>query len=114
MQAKDVARRTAAYAPDVVLFDVIGPLRHAGLPALQRRLADWFSTFDGPIGCDIRDLDVTAGADVAYCHSLHHFTGQLLSGGSLDMWVRFTTCLRRLDGRWMITHEHASVPITPS
>jgi ketosteroid isomerase-like protein len=26
------------------------------------------------------------------------------------MWVRFTVCLRKIDGHWMVTHEHASVP----
>jgi ketosteroid isomerase-like protein len=26
------------------------------------------------------------------------------------MWVRVTTAYRRVKGRWMITHEHSSVP----
>ena len=26
------------------------------------------------------------------------------------MWVRATTCYRKIDGTWMITHEHQSVP----
>jgi ketosteroid isomerase-like protein len=26
------------------------------------------------------------------------------------MWWRATVCYRKLDGQWMITHEHASVP----
>jgi ketosteroid isomerase-like protein len=26
------------------------------------------------------------------------------------MWVRATTCYRKIDGKWMITHEHQSVP----
>jgi ketosteroid isomerase-like protein len=26
------------------------------------------------------------------------------------MWVRATLCLRRIDGKWMIAHEHQSVP----
>ncbi len=113
LRAKDVAKRTTGYAPNVVLFDVIGPLRHTGLAALRQRLTDWFSTFDGPIGCEIRDLDIAAGTDVASCYSLNHFTGRLRDGASLDMWVRFTTCLRRTDGRWMVIHEHASAPFNP-
>ena len=26
------------------------------------------------------------------------------------MWWRATVCYRKLDGRWLVTHEHASVP----
>jgi ketosteroid isomerase-like protein len=26
------------------------------------------------------------------------------------MWVRATLCLRRIDDKWMIAHEHQSVP----
>jgi len=114
LRIKDVAARTVGYAPDVALFDVIGPLQHTGLAALRQRLADWFDTFDGPVDCEIRDLHVTAGTDTAFCHSLHHFTGRRLDGSALDMWVRFTTGLRRIDGSWAITHEHASAPLSPS
>jgi ketosteroid isomerase-like protein len=112
LRAKDVAGCTIGYAPDVVLFDVIGPPQHTGLAALRQRLADWFATFEGPVDCEIRDLQVTAGTDTAFCHSLHHFTGRRLDGSFLDMWVRFTTCLRRIDGSWAITHEHASAPLS--
>jgi hypothetical protein len=27
------------------------------------------------------------------------------------MWVRWTACFRKLDGRWLVTHEQVSVPI---
>ena len=26
------------------------------------------------------------------------------------MWVRSTVCYRKIDGRWVVTHEHTSVP----
>ena len=26
------------------------------------------------------------------------------------MWVRATVCYRKIDGTWMVTHEHNSVP----
>ena len=27
-----------------------------------------------------------------------------------DLWFRVTLGLRRVDGRWLVTHEHESVP----
>jgi ketosteroid isomerase-like protein len=29
------------------------------------------------------------------------------------MWVRATTCYRKVDGAWKIVHEHQSVPFDP-
>jgi uncharacterized protein (TIGR02246 family) len=113
LHAKDVARRTAHYAHDVVIFDVINPVQHVGLDALKQRLSQWFSTFDGPIDSELRDLQIAADGQVAFCHSLQRFRGSLKNGGKLDMLVRYTTCLRKIDDRWVVTHEHASTPFDP-
>ena len=56
LRAKDVTGRTAHYADDVVVFDVITPIQQLGLDALKQRLAQWFSTFDGPIDSEMHDL----------------------------------------------------------
>jgi ketosteroid isomerase-like protein len=114
LRAKDVAGRTAHYADDVLIFDVVNPGQHAGLDALRQRLAQWFSTFDGPIGCEVRDLHITADEHVAFCRSLQRFRGSLANGGTLDMLVRYTTCLGKTDSDWAVTHEHASTPFDPA
>ncbi len=114
LRAKDVAGRTAHYADDVLVFDVINPVQHAGLDALKQRLAQWFSAFDGPIDCEVRDLQITADQHLAFCHSLQRFRGSLANGGMLDMLVRYTTCLRKTGDRWAVTHEHASTPFDPA
>jgi ketosteroid isomerase-like protein len=33
------------------------------------------------------------------------------TGKKADYWVRVTSGLRKIDGRWVITHEHISMPI---
>lgn len=58
----------------------------------------------------LRNLQVAAAGDVAFCHSLNHITGTLRTGGEVDMWVRTTVCFREIDGRWVVTHEHTSSP----
>jgi ketosteroid isomerase-like protein len=113
VRAKDVAARTARYAADVELFDVVGPLRHHGRRALESRLTEWFSTFVGPVDCEVRDLDIVAGEDVAFCHNLTRFSGTT-ANGRLDMWVRFTVGMRKVGDEWTVVHEHASVPFDPA
>ena len=108
IRAKDVDGSVASYAADVLLFDVVNPLQSTGSDAARARLAEWFASFRGPIGYELRDLSIAAGDEVAFCHSLNRAT--TTGGQKLDMWWRATVCYRRIDGAWMVTHEHASVP----
>jgi uncharacterized protein (TIGR02246 family) len=110
IRAKDIDGSAANYAPDVLLFDVVNPLQSIGSDALRRRLAEWFSSFEGPIGYELRDLTIAAGDDVAFSHSLNHVSATTRDGKKLDMWWRATVCYRHIDGAWTITHAHASVP----
>jgi ketosteroid isomerase-like protein len=57
-------------------------------------------------------LTVTAGGDVAFSHALHRYSG-VIGGKQIAMWLRATTCYRKLDGTWRIAHEHQSVPFDP-
>jgi ketosteroid isomerase-like protein len=52
---------------------------------------------------------VTDG-DLAFAHSLNHVSGKLISGRDSDAWVRWTACFRQIDGVWLVTHDHVSVP----
>ena len=72
----------ANHAPDVLSFDVINDLQVRGADAVRARAQNWFSAYPGKIGYEVRDLKITAGADVAFCTYLYHVTGTLQDGGS--------------------------------
>jgi uncharacterized protein (TIGR02246 family) len=114
IRVKDVDRIVAAYAPDVLLFDVVDPLRARGSETLRERLVAWFGSFDGPIGYEVRDLEIAAGEEVGFSHGLNRVSATTTDGRRLEMWWRATACYRRLDGAWRITHQHASVPFEPA
>jgi uncharacterized protein (TIGR02246 family) len=112
MRDRDAERLVSRYAPDAVLFDLAPPLRHIG-PELHdaNGVRSWLAGFDGPIGLEIRDLTVTVGEDVAFCHSLNRLSATPHGAPeSFELWFRATVCLRKLDGTWQITHEHKSTP----
>ena len=100
----------ACFAPDVLTFDLAPPLQHAGREVIRKGLEDWFSTWDGPIGLEIRDLRVTADGRVAYCTSLQRMSGTKVDGETPHLWCRSTMCLQKIDGTWRIAHEHTSTP----
>jgi SnoaL-like protein len=39
------------------------------------------------------------------------FTGKLKNGQPSDMWLRATSGLRKMNGKWLIVHDHVSVPV---
>jgi ketosteroid isomerase-like protein len=111
LRAKDLGGLMSHYTQDIVVFDLAPPLQYQGAVAYRKNWADWFPSFQGPVGYEIRDLSVTTGADVAFCRSLNRITGTRTSGENTDVWVRATVGLRKIGGEWMINHEHFSVPI---
>jgi ketosteroid isomerase-like protein len=111
LRSKDAEAVMSHYAADLVLFDLAPPLKYAGANALDKKaLEKWFSSFQASIGYEIRDLNITAGDNVAFCHSLNRLTGRKTGGEEVDVWLRATVCFRRIAGKWTITHWHESVP----
>src|SRR6185437_8542211 len=68
---KDIDRAMSHIARDILSFDVINPLQYRGSDSLRKRAAEWFASFEGPIGFELQDLSVVTGGDVAFSHSLN-------------------------------------------
>ena len=71
---------------------------------------DSSETWKGPLGYELRDLEIVTGDGVAFSHSLNHLTGTRKGGETSDVWFRSTFGFRKVDGEWKIVHEHESVP----
>ncbi|MGB7925367.1 MAG: nuclear transport factor 2 family protein [Pyrinomonadaceae bacterium] len=110
VRAKDINALMSNHAPDVLMFDALIPLQYAGADTVRERAEEWFSWYQGPIGYEVRDLTITAGERVAFCHYLYRVSGTMTNGREVDMWVRSTVCFRKTGGKWMVTHEHSSAP----
>lgn len=111
IRAHDLDGVRAAYAPDMVAFDIVPPLQYVGADAFMKPWREVFELYDKPLGYEVRDLRITAGDDVAFSHSLNHLSGTMKNGRKSDLWLRFTACFRKLDGKWLIVHLQASVPV---
>ena len=106
--AKNVDAALRHYAPDVVAYTLAPPLRSRGSAADELRA--WFDTWRGSLGLEAGDLVIHASEDVAFCTCLKRMTGTKRDGEHVELWYRATVGLRKLDGRWLIVHEHESVP----
>lgn len=108
--AKDLDGIMVHYAPDIVAFDAISALQFKGKEAYRDHWAQCLSFCQGPMQFELHELDIAAGDDVAFSHSLSHCGGPDENGEMQACWMRGTVCYRRLDGEWKVVHEHFSAP----
>jgi ketosteroid isomerase-like protein len=95
-------------ADDSVEFSLAPPLLYHGKD--EAGLQDWFNTWDGPIAGGVEDAKLTIDGDVGFWSGLVHMTGTKTDGTEVDLWFRQTLGLVKKDGRWLVAHQHASVP----
>jgi uncharacterized protein (TIGR02246 family) len=111
MRTKNIDRLMSLYFPDVVYFDVVPPLQYVGAAALRGRFLQWFDGWKSAISMEMRDLRILSSEDLAVAHWLSRASGTLKNGEQAGSWVRATSCCRRSNHSWLITHEHISWPV---
>ena len=114
VQRQDVEGVVAHHAGDMLMFDVPPPNELRGIDAYRDSWAPFFDHFRHGGVFAIERLDVTAGEHVA-------FATALLRCGTRDelekdpsVRLRLTVGLRRLGGKWAVSHEHHSFPLQSS
>lgn len=108
--ARDVDGIMSHYAPDVLSFDAIAALRFKGAAAYRKHWEMCMSLCSGEMIFEIHDFGVMARGDLAVCHFLTRCGAKGEDGQEKASWMRATVCLREVDGRWLIVHEHYSAP----
>jgi ketosteroid isomerase-like protein len=95
---------------DVVIYDVLPPLRYSSAAEYRASWGDWQPDVEGQGRFELEDLRVTAGADVAFAYGVIQCGGTLPNGTTFQDTVRATFCLVRQEGMWHVVHQHISKP----
>jgi len=112
VQAKDVAKIMAAYAPEgLFVFDLVPPRQYVGQAAYKKDWENVFAGAVGPVKFSVSDLAVTAVGTVAYGHSIQTIGWTGKNGKAMGAVVRVTDVYRKMGGKWLIVQEHVSVPV---
>ena len=111
LKTGDVRTMVSYYAPEVVQFSLAPPLQQPLDGRDPEPLERWIATFEAPPTREVTQLQITADGDVAFATSIDSVaaTPKGMTEG-FRLWYRVTLGLRRIDSRWLITHEHQSVP----
>src|SRR4051812_22343427 len=88
IRAKDVDGVMAAFAPNVVSFDLGPPLQHGGGETFAKRWRELFDAYEGGLDYEVRDLSITTSGDVAFSRSLNQMGGTLKNGQKTARWLR--------------------------
>jgi uncharacterized protein (TIGR02246 family) len=107
---KDVNGVMSAFAKDIVSFDILPPLQTVGAETFVTHWQEFFDSHQGPIHAEFPDVRIAAADDVAFSYCVHRIKGTLKNGQQTDWWLRWTACYHKVDGKWLIVHEHVSVP----
>ena len=97
--------------PALVAYDLVPPLRYKGWDAYRADYKAFFDQYDGPIEFECRDLVIDADATFGYSHELQRVSGTLKGGRKTAIWLRVTDVYRKIDGQWLVVHEHVSLPV---
>ena len=113
VRAKDVDAIMKVYVPDdsLFVFDVTPPRQYVGAAAYRKDWEDLLNDIEGPIKFEITDLAVTVDGNIGYSHSVQTMSGKNKRGDVVDLTVRVTDAYRKIDGHWLVTMEHVSVPV---
>lgn len=92
-------------SPDIVMFDVPEPLQSRGIAAYRETWQLYFRD-PGSRRFDLCETRIAVGGDIAWVHALLRCTTADAPAG------RLTMGLRRIDGAWVVEHEHHSFPLS--
>jgi uncharacterized protein (TIGR02246 family) len=111
--AKDASAIMANYAKgdSLVVFDVVPPLECRGQKAY---LKNWQSALAGCADKPTMKIDglvIETAGTLAYSRSIQRFTCTDSKGAKAALTLRATDIYRKQDGKWLIVHEHYSVPV---
>ena len=111
--AKDVNAIMKVYVPgkSLFVFDVVPPRQYVGAAAYRKDWEDFFTMFKGPLKFAISDLAIATDRALAYSHSIQRVTGTDTKGRPIDLTVRVTDVYRKINGHWLVQHEHISIPV---
>jgi uncharacterized protein (TIGR02246 family) len=114
VKAKDIDKILQTYVPDesLFVFDVVPPREYVGAKAYRKDWEDFFAAFPGPIDTfEISDLSIITDGNLGVSHSVQRAVLTDKDGKKVDITFRLTDVYRKINGKWLIVHEHVSVPV---
>jgi ketosteroid isomerase-like protein len=91
---------------------VVPPRAYVGAKAFRKDWEDFFAAFPGPVETfDISDLSIMTDGNLGVSHSVQRVVLTDKDGKKVGITLRLTDVYRKIKGKWLIVHQHVSVPV---
>jgi uncharacterized protein (TIGR02246 family) len=113
LRVGDINAVMSAYAPNdgLVVFDAVPPLQYVGAEACRKNWENALAFFSGPVEYEMSDLHIETDGSLGISRRIDRVVLTDKDGQKLNLTLRITNVYRKIDGKWLIAHEHASVPV---
>jgi len=115
VRSRNVDTIMAFYASDdsFVAFDAFPPRQYLGAVTYRKAYEGFFAAYPGPVTSEISDLRITTDGTLGFASTIDRWVATGSDGKPTEVIFRVTNGLRKINGKWLIVHEHVSVPVDP-
>jgi uncharacterized protein (TIGR02246 family) len=99
------------HSDKLYVFDVYPPRAYIGWDAFRNDWKNFLEAYKGTITYKMVDMDVDTDGKYGCVHVTEHVAGTDKNGKQADLNIRVTEIYKKINGKWQIIHEHASVPV---
>jgi ketosteroid isomerase-like protein len=116
IKAKDIDGIMASYvnSDQLVVFDLVPPRQYKGWNSYKENWQGFLNGCKDSPTWETSDLHTMGGQGYAFSHSIAHLTCTDQKSAKMDMTLRVTDGYANFKGKWLIVHEHISVPVDPA
>ena len=95
----------------LVLFDLPPPLSVLGYAGTLITTKKMIDATVGPVLVEFTNIHIVVDHNHAYGYYFAHLAATMQDGTHFDMASRQTDIFQRINGKWLIVHEHNSLPV---
>jgi ketosteroid isomerase-like protein len=108
---QDIDGVLANHATDILIYDVVAPIRSKGIDAYRRAWLEQFFPWASDNGkFDLKDVAIVSGDRVAFATGLIECAGTE-NEQLVEFTLRLTIGFEKREGSWTFVHEHHSEPV---
>jgi len=113
VNAKDINGIMAYYTPDdsLLVFDALIPRQYVGAAAFRKDWEGFLATYPGALHAEVSDWKSETDGNLAYGRGIFKTSGPDKDGKPLDLTFRVTDVFKKINGKWLVIHEHVSWPV---
>ncbi len=110
LEKRDLDTMLAGYHKNIHLFDITPPYQTVGIKAYRKLWEESFAHFPEKFKSTHRNIKISVDGNTAFLHCLHRLEAIAPSTAQEMSWIRATICFQKIDRKWLVTHEHISIP----